>query len=109
MGRHLEGPVADRRDDAAAAAAAVAARGGGLSLRRHGRGGAQGRPDRPADGSVLHLKLVPTVALGKLQLEAVEPGVARLCDDEAVALVFVFLGAFVDEKRLDPLVEHVGN
>ena len=67
--RHLEAAVADAGDDA---------------LVRGALGVAEQRAHGPADGTVLHLELVPA-SLWQPELLAVEPRVSRLGDDGAVA------------------------
>ena len=93
--RHLERTVADRRHDPSA----LRARNRLGRRRASGRGGrAARRADRPPDRAVLQLELVPA-PFGELQLQAVEPRVARLGDDEALGV----------DEALEALIEDVGD
>lgn len=91
--RHLERPVSDRSEHAAARRPGKRL---GRGRARGGGGSAQRRPHRPPDRTILHLELV-AAPFGKLQLQAVEPRVARLCHDQAVGI----------DEALHALVENI--
>jgi hypothetical protein len=90
MDLHLEATVSDAGDDTLVS--------GVLRISEH-------FPDRPSDGVVLHLELVPA-SVRQLELLAVEPTVARLGDDGAVAGEHLLdvLEADVDMQRLPGLL-----